>query len=95
MARRPALQLWWDPEPGAADHLARRLDGARGARLAVLLEGRDVVSALLVFDSTAIRDAYRIWAPRHLLTALGHGPVGVAALDAHTQASESTMVRSR
>jgi hypothetical protein len=95
MPRRPALQIWWAPEPGALEHLARRLDGARGVRLAVLLERRDTVAVVLVFDSGAMRDAYAIWVPGHLLTPLGHAPVALEALDALTQTSGSTMVRSR
>jgi hypothetical protein len=94
MDRRAALQLWWDPELGAVEHLARRLDGARGVRLVVLLEARDGISGVLVFGSSATRDAYAVWAPRHLLTALGRGPVGLVALDAHTQTSGSTTVHS-
>jgi hypothetical protein len=64
----PALQLWWTPEPGAAEHLAQRLDGARGLRYAVVLDGPSEVSAILAFESAAMQQAYIRWAPKHLMT---------------------------
>ena len=84
--RAPALQLWWDHEPGGAEGLTARLDGARGVRLAVILEGRDLISALLVFESAAMRDAYAAWAPKHLLTPTGQAPTAFERLDSHTAA---------
>ena len=84
--RAPALQLWWDHEPVGAEGLARRLDGARGVRLVVVLEGRGVISALLAFESAAMRDAYAAWAPKHLLTPAGRAPTSFERLDAHTTA---------
>jgi hypothetical protein len=76
----PALQLWWTPEPGAAEHLALRLDGARGLRYAVVLEDLSGVSAILAFESAAMQQAYITWAPKHLLTPARALPIAFSVV---------------
>jgi hypothetical protein len=80
MTADPALQLWWAAEPGAAEHLAQRLDGARGLRYAVVLDGPSGVSAVLAFESSAMQYAYTAWAPEHLVTTARALPTALSVV---------------